>query len=201
MHTHTAISTLRHFAREHDELPAFHAGYLVLTVITAGLLNLGAFFLLIAAHFSLDLVKYREVHDLSWGQTLEASLREGLLDFFLLMTALTFSVYIRNAIGIAAVSGIIRSDLTLARFAGVFLPKFEMLHRFLGILLNIGRHLRTIHLRIGQRLTSSERLQLFLLTASLILLLAAPVILHQSATTIGGIVAHEMLPDSFIQRF
>ncbi|MDD5041669.1 MAG: hypothetical protein PHX87_04670 [Candidatus Peribacteraceae bacterium] len=197
LHTHTSHSlaaSLRHFAHEHDELPAFHAGYLVLTVIAAAILNLGAFALLIAAHISLDLVKYREVHHLSWERTLEGTVRENLIDIFLLLIALTFSVYLHHTIGIVAMSGIVRSDLSFARLAGVFLPKFEILHRFLEMLLHVGNHMRTLHERLGKALISGERLMLFLLTATVILLLAAPVILGIPTSAFFSTVAHEMIP-------
>ncbi|ALM09861.1 MAG TPA: hypothetical protein DEB30_01930 [Candidatus Peribacter riflensis] len=194
MHTHTALLALRHFAHEHDDLPAFHAGYLVLTVVFAALLNLGAFALLIAVHVALDLVKYREVHSLSWARTLEGTFRESLLDLLLLSVALTFSVYLHHTIGIVAASGIVRADLTLARFAGVFLPKFEILHRFLVVLLRIGEHLRTIHIRIGQGFSAAEKLQIFLIVSTLILLLAAPTILLVSTGDLVLTVVREMIP-------
>lgn len=194
MHTQSITLALRHFAYEHDDLPAFHAGYLVLTIVAAGMLNLGAFAVLIAAHFSLDLVKYREVHGFTWAHTFEASLREGLMDFFLFATALAFSTYLHHAIGIAALSGVIRSDLSFARLAGVFLPKFEILHRFVAVLLHIGEHMRTVHLRIGQALTAGEKLQIFLLVASILLILSAPGLLHIPAAAVGSALAHEMIP-------
>jgi len=197
MHTQTITLALRHFAHEHDDLPAFHAGYLVLTVVAAGILNLGVFALLIAAHFSLDLVKYREMHGFSWIQTIEASLREGLMDFFLFMTALGISTYIHHAIGIAALSGVIRADLTVVRLAGEFLPKFEILHRFLSVILHIGEHMRTVHMRIGERLTAGERMEIFLIATSLILILAAPGLLHISTAAVAKTLAYELIPWRF----
>lgn len=193
-HTHSITLALRHFAHEHDELPAFHAGYLVLTVLAAAILNLGAFALLIAAHVSLDLVKYREVHNLSWIQTLEGTMRESLIDAFLLLVALTFSVYLHHTIGVVAISGVVRADLTVARFAGVFLPKFEILERFLGVLLHIGKHMRSIHERLGKTFTSGERLILFLIIATSILLAAAPTILGISSSSLFATLAHELIP-------
>jgi hypothetical protein len=194
VHTHTALLALRRFAHAHDELPAFHAGYLVLTVVAAALLNLGAFALLIAAHISLDLVKYREVHHLSWKHTLEGTARESLIDIFLLVMALTFSVYLHHTIGVVALSGVVRADLSVARIAGVFLPKFEILHRFLEMLLHVGEHMRTLHVRLGNALASGERLLLFLLVATLILLIAAPAILGIPTSAFLATVAHEMIP-------
>ena len=52
----TIFNSVRHFAHEHDDQPAFHATYLVIAFLTALLFNLGAFGLLIIAHMSLDMV-------------------------------------------------------------------------------------------------------------------------------------------------
>ncbi len=186
--------TLRHFAHEHDDLPAFHAGYLVLTIVVAAILNLGAFAMLIVAHIGLDMVKYRDVHHLSWGRTIEGSLRESLIDVFLLTMALTFSVYLHHTIGLIAMSGVVRADLSLARLFGVFLPKFEILHRFLEMLMHIGEHMRTLHARLGKTLAAGERLTLFLLVATLIMLLSAPVILGIPTSVFAQTVSHEMIP-------
>ena len=51
------LASARLFAHRHDELPAFHAAYLVITVLCAALLSLGAFAALIVAHIALDYVK------------------------------------------------------------------------------------------------------------------------------------------------
>lgn len=194
MHTNTIVHAIRHFAHEHDELPAFHAGYLVLSVLAAAMLNLGAFAVLIAAHVSLDIVKYREVHHLSWRGTVEGTFRESLLDMVLFVVALTFSVYLHHTIGMIAMSGVVRADLTLARVAGVFLPKFEILERFLSVFLHLGRHLRTVHERLGEAFAPGEQLFLFLLIASLILLIAAPAILGITTASFLATLGREMIP-------
>ena len=58
----TAIRHLRIFAHEHDDIPAFHAAYLVGTFLAAAIFNLGFFLLLIIGHMCLDVVKYRDFH-------------------------------------------------------------------------------------------------------------------------------------------
>lgn len=194
MHTQTAISALRHFAHEHDDLPAFHAGYLVLTVVTAAMLNLGFFVLLIAAHMALDLVKYRELHHLSWARTAEGTLRESLLDCALLAGALACTVYLHHTIGIVAVSGVVRADLTLVRLAGTLLPKISIMERFAAMLLHMGTHLRTVVARLGEALSPGEKLELFLLLAFLVLLLSAPLVLHISTAEYMRHLAVELIP-------
>lgn len=194
MHSRTAISALRHFAHEHDDLPAFHAGYLVLTVVIAAMLNLGVFVFLIAAHMALDLVKYRELHHLSWARTVEGTLRESLLDCALLAGALACAVYLHHTIGIVAVSGIVRADLTLVRLAGTLLPKVEILERFAAVFLRMGTHLRTVVARLGEALSPGEKMELFLALAFLVLLFLAPMVLHITPTEYVGHLAVELIP-------
>ena len=95
------LSSVRHFAHVHDDLPAFHAGYLVLTILVASLLNLGVFGLLIIAHMALDYVKYREHHGFSWRRTMEGMVRESLVDIALLGVGVVFAVYFHHTVALA----------------------------------------------------------------------------------------------------
>lgn len=129
------------FAIAHDDVPAFHAAYLVLTLLAAALLNTGAFALLIVAHAGLDLVKYREVHGRAWPRTLASTLRESLLDLFLLSGALVLAVYLHHGTGIVAVSGIVRAETSLLRGVLLLLPRVGVLWNTLWIFTNIRHHL------------------------------------------------------------
>lgn len=175
---HRTSHAFKNFASVHDDLPAFKAGYLVLTVITAALFPLGAFFLLIVAHASLDLVKYREHMGLNWAQTGEGILRENLLDITLLGIGFVFAMYFHHTIGIAGVSGVLRADITIIRGLGTLIPKAEILNDFLHVMGRLWTHLHTPHERIGKSWNSGEKLCFFVLTASVILLVTAPTILH-----------------------
>ena len=109
----TATVHLRHFAHEHDDLPAFHAVYLLLAILSAGFFNLGAFGLLIVAHMVLDVVKYRDRHGYSWHQTYDGVVRESLVDITLLLVGTVFAVYLHHSVGVASLSGLMRAELSI----------------------------------------------------------------------------------------
>lgn len=163
----------RSFAIAHDDVPAFHAAYLVLTLLAAALLNVGAFVLLIVAHAGLDLVKYREVHGRAWPRTLASTLRESLLDLFLLSGALVLAVYLHHGTGIIAVSGIVRAETSLLRGLLHLLPRVGVLWNTLWIFTNIRHHLLRSPEATGPW---KVREQLYLLGAlgALLLLALAP---------------------------
>ena len=178
--THILIG-VRAFAQRHDELPAFHAAYLVLTILVAALLNLGAFGLLIIAHMVLDTVKYREVHRMSWPETIRATLRENLFDHTLFVLGFLIAVYLHHSLpGIAGISGLLRSEITIARGLGTLLPKTEILQRFLHVIFHLRHHLTHIETPIGERFTPTERFSIVLIGCSLLLLLLAPAIDRKS---------------------
>ena len=72
MNTQVFSVNLRRILHSHDEYPAFHAGYLVLTFLIAALFNLGMFALLISAHMMLDYIKYTELHQYGHRKALRA---------------------------------------------------------------------------------------------------------------------------------
>lgn len=189
------LTGMRIFAQRHDDLPAFHAAYLVLTILVAALLNLGAFGLLIFAHMVLDTVKYREIHHLSWQQTLRATLRENLFEYTLFALGFLIAVYLHHSLpGIAGISGLLRSEITIARGIGTLLPKTEILQRFLHVIFHLRHHLAHMETPIGERLTPTERFSLVLIGCSALLLLLAPTILHISGTQLFLITQEEIIP-------
>ena len=192
------LTGVRTFARRHDELPAFHAAYLVLTILVAALLNFGAFGLLILAHMALDTVKYREVHHLHWLQTIRATLRENLFDHTLFTLGLLIAVYLHRSLpGIVGIGGLLRSEITLARGIGTLLPKAEIFQRFLHVLFHLRHHLIHIDTPPGERLTPTERFSLVLMGCGALLLLLAPAILHIDSAHLLRIIQGELLPWNF----
>jgi len=189
-----AVLSLRRFAHEHDDLPAFHAGYLVLTVLVAALFNLGAFGLLILAHVSLDIVKYREVHQYDWRRTAEGIFHENIVDVLLLAIGFVFAVYFHGTAGVAGVSGVIRADETIVRAFGTLIPKVEIFQDFLKVLLHFTSYLRFTHVQMGYGWTQGEKLCLFFLAACILLILAAPYVLGLNAADFNGIIAREVIP-------
>jgi hypothetical protein len=190
----SSLTRFRSFVHAHDELPAFQAGYLVITVIVAAMFNIGAFALLIAAHTALDVVKYREFHGSSWRKTMEGLYRENSIDVLLLLIAMVFSVYLHHTMGLAAVSGVMRGDLVIVRMIGILIPKVEILHDFLNVMAHLGAHLRGAHLRIGLGWSPLDRLCMFLLLSAVILLGMAPSILSIDPAEYLQYLSHEMIP-------
>jgi hypothetical protein len=126
---------VRTFVHEHDDLPAFHAAYLLLTLLAAALLSAGVFAALMLAHMMFDLFKYRQKEKLSWAATVRATLRESLPDITLLALCLTFAVYLHHSIQlIAGLSGLLHSEVSVMRALGIWLPKFGMGRRLIDVL-------------------------------------------------------------------
>jgi hypothetical protein len=193
------ISTLtlrfRGFAARHDDLPAFHAAYLTGTLIVAALLNLGAFALLILVHVLLDIVKYRDFQRLSWAKTLEGTARESLVDGTLLLTALTFSIYFHHSAGfLASAGGVFRAEMTIVRGLFLLIPKITILHNVLCILSNLQHYYATMHPRLGKSLLPVERCYVICLALTVLLLIAAPALLHLTGAEYAAQLLHELTP-------
>jgi len=133
----TTIHGFRRFAHGHDDIPAFHAAYLVATFLAAAVLNLGFFLGLILFHMSLDYVKYRDVHRYGYKKTLHAMVLENISDIALFLTALTVAVYFSHTFFLAAASGLLRTGMTLLKAVGTLIPKVAILERFTMIALNL----------------------------------------------------------------
>lgn len=192
------LTGFRIFAHRHDELPAFHAAYLVLTILVAALFNLGTFGLLILAHMVLDTVKYREVHRMNWTDTFRATFRENIFDYTLFALGFLIAVYLHHSLpGIAGVSGLLRSEITIARGMGTLLPKAEILQRFLHVMFHLQHHLAHSEMPVGKRLMPVERFSILLVGCSALLLLLAPLILHVDGVQLLRIVQEELIPWHF----
>lgn len=187
-----ALASARIFAHRHDELPAFHAAYLVITVLCAALLSLGAFAALIVAHMALDYVKYRDRHGYTIQRTIEGMIRESLFDLALLSVGLTFAVYFHSTMAVASVSGLLRSEMTVIRALGTVLPKFLILNDSLKVWIHVRNYLEHPHPRIGKAWNLTERLAIMtVLTGIAALLLAAP-LMGTDFSNVVAILAEEM---------
>src|SRR3990167_7218691 len=102
MHIQPTSANLSRILHQHDEYPAFHAGYLVLTFLIAALFNLGMFALLIFAHMMLDYIKYTEFHQYGHRKALRAMISESAVDVVLLLVGLVFVVYLHHSAGLIA---------------------------------------------------------------------------------------------------
>ncbi len=168
-----AVRRMRGFAHEHDDIPAFHAAYLVGTFLAAALFNLGFFVILIVGHMCLDYVKYRDINKFSFGLTVKAMFRESMIDIALLLVAMVFIVYLNNSFAIAAMSGMARAELTILRALGTIAPKIEIIERLFGIVMNIEQYLHGIALDPSRPLRAAEKWAVFATGVSICLLALA----------------------------
>lgn len=170
MNIHMPQRSLVHwFATHHDDVPAFHAGYLVLTFMIAALLNLGVFVILIALHIAFDIVKYRSAHGCSWSETIYRALRESIVDIALLFVALVAVVYLHEGTGIIVLGGFLRAEATIARALFTVLPKFSIIGHTLPSISAPFAHEPTEPLAW----TSMERISLMTICIALVMLLTA----------------------------
>lgn len=189
------FSALRSFVYEHDDLPAFHAGYLVLTFLTAALFNLGTFALLVVAHMSLDIVKYRDVHGFSWGRTAIATMKESIVDIMLLSVGLLFAVYLHHYAGMIAISGILRAEGTILRALGTIIPKLEVLYHLLFVITHLREHLQEIPEEVRRTgWARGEAFSFFTAGVCIFLVALAGPILGLSSQMLAMIYRRELIP-------
>lgn len=192
---HTALNHLRRFAHMHDDIPAFHAGYLVLTLLAAAMFNLGTFGLLIIAHMTLDFVKYREQHGYGWKLTLEGIVRESLLDVTLLMIGLVFSLYLHHSVAFAGISGLMRTEVTVLRMFGTLIPKMKILHSFLKVMAHLRHYLNHAHPHLRQHWSGIDRVCFLSIMLSAFLLFFAAAILQIGFGQVELILLEELIPN------
>lgn len=191
---HIATARIRRFADCHDDVPAFHAAVIAITVIAAALFNIGAFLLLIVAHAVLDIVKYRDVHRFRWGRTMMATFREGLLDMFFLALALSFALYLHHGQSIFAISGLVRIEQVFLRFVGMGFARLEVLIHGIWVFSNLRQHM--LDLRVGNGpWKRREIFFLFGLIASLAFIACSPFFMDPHA--VQAVLADELLPWRF----
>ncbi len=154
-------AALRYLAEIHDEIPAFRAGFFVVSLILAALLNFGVFALLIIGHMALDVVKYREYHRCSWRLTWRGTIRESAADIMLLSLGLCIALVLSASPGFQALHFSPSVRLTLASFLGILVSKLLILLRFMRVLLNSRGHLRAKSFATRSAWTAGEQFNLF----------------------------------------
>ena len=190
-----SLRSLRSFADQHDDLPAFHAAYLVLTLLAAALFNLGFFAALIVLHMALDVFKYRDVHQMSWKKTVEGMFRESIVDISLLVMGLAVAVYLHPSLPLfIGVRGIMLAEITLLRAVGVISPKLKILYDFLRIVAHIELYVQHLHPRLGKPLSTVEYVAVLGVLVSLGLLIIAPIILLIEPAQYGSMLVKELMP-------
>ena len=190
------INKVRIFAHEHDHMPAFHATYLVATVLAAMLLNLGVFAILIALHMLLDIIKYRDANKCSWGLTCKAVIHENLIDVTLLMIALVFSVYFHHFVGIVGVSGFLKAEVSIIRLLGTVIPKIAIFEHLLKVVSHVHHYIEQMRpgFTVSRRWSTLDKLFGSFIAVAILLLVFAPTIMKTDPSVIRWIVMWELTP-------
>ncbi len=200
MYLHHPFPTVRRiltsFAHAHDDVPAFHAAFLVGTFLAATLFNLGFFALLIFFHVLLDIIKYRDLQRCSVATTCKAAFFESIFDFTLLSIALASSVYLHHSFALALLSGLSRAELTVARALATILPKMQIFEHTLHLVAHVNAYLRTPHPALRTGITRGQRLSLLFLAGSVVLLVLSPFFFSASGQTalLKEIMHEELVP-------
>ncbi len=162
MKTHMQTLTLRFrkFAHTHDDVPAFHAAYLVGTLLAASILHLGFFAILIAVHMCLDYIKYRDYFRFSLATTFKAMMLESIVDIALFMVSLTIAVGLHLVLELSLLSGLARSGFTILRAIGTIVPKMRILENMMIIAFDIHTYLYKPHADIRKPLRKSHYIAL-----------------------------------------
>ncbi|PIR53772.1 hypothetical protein COU75_04305 [Candidatus Peregrinibacteria bacterium CG10_big_fil_rev_8_21_14_0_10_42_8] len=191
----TAVASFRHFAHEHDDLVAFHAGYLVLAFLSASFFNLGAFGLLVFTHMVLDWVKYREKHRFGHRQAVEGIVRENLVDVTLLLVGVVFSLYLHHSVGgVASVSGLMRAEISIIRMAALLVPKLKILHHFLKMIAHLHHYLDAVHPHHRKGWSALDQLCFYFCGLSFFLIVFAAPIMSVDFEIVKHILAEELIP-------
>ncbi len=190
----TTTRKLKAFAARHDHSPAFHATYLVVTVLIASMLNLGAFVLLIAAHMTLDVVKYREVHGMRWSWVWKGVVRESLVDLVLLAVAFTSVVYLNQNVGLIAASGLLRSEVTLLKGIILVVTKSRIFLDVLCVLSALPQHMQTVAIHPKKPWTAFECFLFGALGACMFMLLVMPFMIGLPMELLQNALEGQMVP-------
>ncbi len=187
-----ATTWLKDIARDHDEIPAFHATYLVLSFVVAAIFSLGYFAILIGVHMALDFVKYRDVYKYNMSLTLKGVLLESLFDIVLFMVALVFAIYFHHTFALTAVSGLARAELTMIRAFGTIVPKIEIFQHVFWVFAHLDTYLHNKSAsNLAKPFTSGQRWCLYIIASCSVLIALAFAISYQNIGLLLAIFSKE----------
>jgi hypothetical protein len=112
--------------------------------------------------------------------------------FFVLIIALTFSVYTSHSFALAALSGFARTELTIVRAIGTIVPKFEILQHLATILLDIHAYMHTPHVLPHHELTDGQTWAVFITVSCISLLGIAFLLFHGRTDELMWILQNEL---------
>jgi hypothetical protein len=191
---HPTLHSFKSFAHGHDDVPAFHATFLVATFLAAAVLNLGFFLILILLHMMLDFVKYREVHRYSYRMTLKAMLLESISDIALFLMGLTVAVYFSHTFMLAAAGGLLRSELTVLKALGTLIPKVIIIEHLVTIAVSVRSYLDTEVLGLHGKCTRLQVLSMYSSVTCVVLLLVSVGLYAHNQADLLAVLQHELIP-------
>jgi len=187
---HSAL--LRTIVADHDDIPAFKASFFVLSLLSAALLNFGAFGLLIVAHMGLDIVKYREVHGYSWSITMRGVVRESIMDMTLLIMGLVITIFMDPSLHL--VTAAMHANSVFLRAVAITLSKVIVLMRFATVLVHPYKHLRMTKTALRKEWLFGERSFAALFILLIVLLIAAPWVMSFSDHVYQELLLRAVVP-------
>lgn len=189
------VRSIRSVVRDHEDLPALHAGFLVFSFLAAALFRLGFFALLIIVRMVLDIVKEREVFHRSWGKTAESVVRSSLPDISLLTFGFAFAMLLHPLLPpVSFATGFTLAVFTLSRGMGVTLPKLKILFDLLRVFFHMESYLGAKNTVVGKPLVFAERVSLLLLISSLAALILLPFMLQMSVSEYLSLLLAQCVP-------
>ncbi len=188
----TTLLSIRSFAHQHDDIPAFHAAFLVSTFLAAALFHAGLFGLLIVLHMLLDIVKYRDYHGFSVRKTCKAVFLESINDIALLLLSITFAVYLHHTFFLEAVSGLLRSELSIIRAIGIILPRVRIMENFLAIAFGFHSYLLDPVAGLNGPYTRMQKFSFATIVITIVLLALSFVLYRHDPEMLLGIYAREL---------
>ncbi|MBP9774107.1 MAG: hypothetical protein KBD00_05815 [Candidatus Peribacteraceae bacterium] len=186
--------TLWSFVHHHDDLPVFQAAYLVGAFLAALIFNIGFFLVLVSIHVVLDTIKYRQRFGFSIGNSVRHALVESLFDISLFLVALALTLYLNHSYGLAAISGIARTQLTLLAAIGTVGPKMKILRDTVTASLHITGHsfAAASHGRIV--LSSMQQLMLAVSAVALAAIIYTPVAYATHEVDLWFVLYNNLVP-------
>ncbi len=137
------------FVHEHDEVPAFQAGFIVFTFLAAAFFNLGFFLLLIELHVGMDFIKYNVRKRYSMIDSIGCALIESSVDLALFCVALTLVAIFHHSYAVIGLSGVLRAVLTISLAGGMLIPKYRIFQDMEGMVLHLRAQMHNADVRPG----------------------------------------------------
>lgn len=193
--THSSpLMSFRTLILQHDDLPAFRAGFIVLSFLAAAMLPFGVFALLIVAHMAMDVVKYRELHGFTWRRTIRGTTRENVDDLSYLVFGLIVAILTRPQVYMANLAWFFQGKQVVVAAGVILLSKLIILTHFLTVLMHPVQHNKAVTYATRVRWRMSERMYASLFLLLLLFLLTVPHILALDEPEFHKILLQQMLP-------